>query len=297
MKTLYFSILMLVCTFSYTQTPEFEFTMHFMDAIGNRDSIVLGYDPNATGYIMNGEFGEQTISAPFDSVFEVRASSSDGLYNYQPTSKKSIAPGYCPYVPPFYPAPKYGTGGAISVQINHPPLKIWWDKTLFSQSIDCRDSSVIVDKEIWFQYPLAAAYPQLAYMANTDTLVHPMRGWEDYQSAYLHGVEGGGQDTIKMLFVVITHQSLVDFGTANEPSQASTLDVYPNPASTYIEVHSGLKGLGELSLWDMQGRCLERVTSEDMAQHRFDTKNLTKGAYSVQVLHQGKYYRKLLLVE
>ena len=47
----------------------------------------------------------------------------------------------------------------------------------------------------------------------------------------------------------------------------------------------------------MQGRCLERVVSEDLTQHRFDTRELAKGAYSVQVLHQGKYYRKLLLVE
>ena len=297
MKTLYFSILLLVCTISYSQVPEFEFTIHFMDAIGNRDSIVLGYDLAASGNIVNGDFGEQIINAPFDSVFEVRASHPDGLYNYQPTSKKSIIESSCPFPEPY--ASFYGVG--ISVQIIHPPLRVWWDKTLFSESIDCRDSSVLVDRSMWFNYPgdTAYGYPphSFTYMANTDTLVHPMLGAADYQSTYLYAVQGGGQGVIKMLFVGFTYKSLVDYGTANEPSQTSPLDVYPNPASTYIEVHTGLVGQGELSLWDMQGRCLERVVSDDMAQHRFDTKNLTKGAYSVQVLHQGKYYRKLLLVE
>ena len=290
MKSLYFSILMLVCTLSYTQTPEFEFTMHFMDALGNRDSIVLGYDVAANYDIVNGDYGEQTVNAPFDSVFEVRASNPWGP-NFQPMSKKGITQFSCTSPIPY----EYYSVAAISVQIDHPPIKVWWDKTLFLSSVDCRDSSVIVDRDFWFQYPLPVAYPQLAYMASTDTFVHPMQGMN--QNTYLYAVEGGGQATIKMLFVGFTYTSLVDYGVANELSQASTLEVYPNPASSYIEVRTGLIGSGELSLWDMQGRCLARVASEDLTAHRFDTKDLTKGAYSVQVLHQGKYYRKLLRVE
>lgn len=52
--------------------PIFQTTLYFEDAIGNRDSIVVGLDTLANP-IFNPGFGEEDIASPFDSVFEVRA--------------------------------------------------------------------------------------------------------------------------------------------------------------------------------------------------------------------------------
>ena len=56
-------------------TPQFEFPIYCSDALGNKDTIYLGYHPDAlsgsNGFI-NLEFGEEAIDTPFDSIFEVR---------------------------------------------------------------------------------------------------------------------------------------------------------------------------------------------------------------------------------
>ncbi|MCB0375492.1 MAG: hypothetical protein KDD04_06205, partial [Sinomicrobium sp.] len=54
------------------QTAQFETTLYFEDAVGNRDSVIVGYDTLAT-HDIDPEFGEQELVSPFDSVFEVRA--------------------------------------------------------------------------------------------------------------------------------------------------------------------------------------------------------------------------------
>ena len=54
--------------------PEFSFDLYFEDALGNRDTVTIGYDPQATDGI-DAQFGEENIiSQPWDSVFEVRIS-------------------------------------------------------------------------------------------------------------------------------------------------------------------------------------------------------------------------------
>lgn len=51
---------------------EFIFEMYFEDAIGNKDTLVIGYDINATDSI-DSVFGEKNIiSVPLDSLFDVR---------------------------------------------------------------------------------------------------------------------------------------------------------------------------------------------------------------------------------
>lgn len=67
-------------------TAMFEATIWFEDAAGNRDSIVVGYDTLATEDI-DPAFGEAEITSPFDSVFEVRAGSTDFIYQKKLSKK------------------------------------------------------------------------------------------------------------------------------------------------------------------------------------------------------------------
>ena len=55
------------------QTPLFEMPLYFMDSIGNKDTLILAYDPEASVIYTNEQFGEEPIkNIPFDSIFEVR---------------------------------------------------------------------------------------------------------------------------------------------------------------------------------------------------------------------------------
>ena len=74
--------LIFLCAFAFTwfeataqlQTPAFIMPFWFEDAVGNKDTIWVGADNNATsGNNFDMQFGEVPIYSPFDSVFEVRA--------------------------------------------------------------------------------------------------------------------------------------------------------------------------------------------------------------------------------
>jgi len=70
----YLSLLLIFTSISAFSQPEFSFDLYFEDALGNRDTITLGYDPQATDGI-DELFGEENIIAqPWDGVFEVRIS-------------------------------------------------------------------------------------------------------------------------------------------------------------------------------------------------------------------------------
>jgi hypothetical protein len=82
-KMIAFLWLLLAFTSTAQKTPFFLTTFYFEDAIGNIDSIEVGYDltANQTG---NPDFGEVTDLSPFDSVFDVRAVNYFEYYNTTP---------------------------------------------------------------------------------------------------------------------------------------------------------------------------------------------------------------------
>lgn len=118
-------------------TPDFEMPFYFEDALGNRDTLILGYDPTAISQALNTNFGEVAITTPFDPVFEVRAMHFDDYQNR--TSKKIIA------------SQEFSSSGCgvfeiiyILINIQNLPLRVSWDPELLSQSL-CRSGSFIVN--------------------------------------------------------------------------------------------------------------------------------------------------------
>ena len=123
------------------QTAQFETTFYFEDAMGNRDSVVVGYDTLATRDI-DSEFGEEEILSPFDSIFEVRA----GHYTWpwsEKLSKKIIETGF-PASGPSAPENCYsGLRIMIYIWAKHQPVKVWWNRATFSARRCYRGSALL----------------------------------------------------------------------------------------------------------------------------------------------------------
>ena len=118
MKKLIFLLLVPLSVFG----QEFSFSMHFEDAVGNKDTLILGYDQAATNGI-NLQFGEENILyEPFIKDLDVRT----GIlkeYDWQPDSfltKKHITLKTCNIA-------NYPADGTIYIYCKHFPLKISWD--------------------------------------------------------------------------------------------------------------------------------------------------------------------------
>src|SRR5690606_28427272 len=128
MKRIYYIIMMIIPMSIYGQkTAQWETKFYFEDAIGNRDSLTIGYDTTAN-VVYNPEFGEENIrDVPWDSVFEVRAGRYESDRNLNlPLSKTLVAKLFiynsisC-YLPE--------SPIRMFVKIKHLPVTITWDST------------------------------------------------------------------------------------------------------------------------------------------------------------------------
>lgn len=132
--------------FAFIAQPEFSFDLYFEDALGNRDTITLGYDPLATDGI-DAQFGEENIiSQPWDSVFEVRIGdkTSSFLYGYPEnetfSTKKQIIKKQCDS--------NWSIWDLIYIDLKNPnfPVTVSWNNNVFDS--DCIKGSILQSEEI-----------------------------------------------------------------------------------------------------------------------------------------------------
>ncbi len=288
-------------------TAMFEATIWFEDAVGNRDSIVVGYDTLATEDI-DPAFGEAEITSPFDSVFEVRAGALDYFYRFK-LSKKIIG----------RPAKiHFGSDKGcyidrsmfIYVWAKHQPVEIWWSRPVFNDAY-CNRGSLISNH--WTD-ELASPYdwdefPQEAYwcMAIEDSLVIDLSEpvylgiTVDFPVEIEKEVEGLGVQTIYGMRYVSwsPHYSpcLTHLSADTTPSGAigNYLSLAPNPAEGAVRlITDRLQDLRLVHIYDLQGR-LVRSFPNPVADE-LDISGLATGIYLVEAVGKdgGRYIQKLV---
>ena len=166
MKNIFLFFLLLSINNAEAQSAEFEMTFYFEDAVGNKDSLVLGYDADASYTSINSLLGEVAITTPFDSVFEVRAyhyndplkrTSKKIIENYDTNSIGCIVTGF----------------GMIVPVVKHPPLLMYYDKTKFNNF--CYKRGIILFNNNLFEFlgPLELSdIPEYTYycLGGSDTI-------------------------------------------------------------------------------------------------------------------------------
>lgn len=125
-----FAFLLQCYTVAGQLQPMFQTTLYFEDAVGNKDSISVGFDTLANSSF-NPQFGEMDISTPFDSIFEVRATNwssfgwGEGAYIL---SKKIISAAESNAGDPLC----YTGGGAIFfIHARYQPIRVSWQQSDF----------------------------------------------------------------------------------------------------------------------------------------------------------------------
>lgn len=123
MKTIYIFLLGMFLGFGSLaqQTPEFEFQLYFEDALGNRDTVTIGYDPAATDGI-DADFGEENIlNQPWSEGLDARIGDmtyegGDWITSNSYLSKTQILDTFC--------STYMRRSGTISIQFNVNNLPI-----------------------------------------------------------------------------------------------------------------------------------------------------------------------------
>jgi len=208
--------------------------LYFEDAVGNRDTIVVGYDENASFNQLNLQFGEQAITTPFDSIFEVRAVHADD-HNFI-TSKKIIEN--------FELGPGDTCGASAGIRIfvraKYLPVTIHYDTALVNSSL-CHHNMILSPDNLIFllQYWWdAREYYCMTHtgMVVMDTFTHPFLGGDALRRPF--EVEGQGAVELPGYFWVIKYIGICQYMVDTEvPVPATTpITLSPNPVSSTLRV-------------------------------------------------------------
>jgi len=234
--------------------PLFEMSLYFEDALGNRDTLEIGYDPRASFDTLLPEFGEFPIEQPFDSILDVRAIHPDVFNDTTFASKRIISDAETCYSCNCY----FSAADFIFIHAKYLPILITYDSSLLNSTY-CHNNTILAQTmevllyENWWEAPL------IHCMSITDEIL------EDFEEFYADPVccinkafevQGQGWVDIPAYMIIFQPgnycQTLVDV----EEVSHGTYDIYPSPAIGQITIvpPEGVSQPMHLLLYDIYGR-------------------------------------------
>lgn len=287
-----FCLFILVLTWSSSGTilaqvePAFQMPLYFEDAVGNKDTVVVGYDQSVDRSMHPYEkFGEVEITAPFDSVFEVRCVP---FYTYDTTMMKTLiaaAEGT---------APNVGSNAMkIFIQVKYPPVTISYDSTVFHENMIpntwfSRDFGMLLHNPEIYDEVIGDFHCARKQSTIVDSfkLINTFKG-EPLSEKYL--VEG--DDTLRSLpglLMNITPFPYLDCKqgvSTEEVSQYRELDIYPNPVTDALNFRLPNSGKWDYTIYDSRGNLNRESELRNTSQ--------TKVTIPVNSLNSGVYFIRL----
>ncbi len=218
------TLLFLLLFSQYVSGQEFSFKMYFEDAIGNKDTLTIGYDINGTDTI-DSEFGEiNIISIPLDTSFDVRISDEwqNRLYQNIPgtfhTKKQIIEKKECGI---------WYSINSIDIFTNNWPVTVQWDSTLFIDT--CLNGSLFtsVMPGGWWD---TGGFREVLVGSNSITFAPNYPYNDDY-----YGYINENNDTINVFWQTFGDSTIFILGTEELVSNKN-FKIYPNPTINNITI-------------------------------------------------------------
>ncbi len=268
-----FLIAMSFSTLSYSQ--EFSFQMFFEDAVGNKDTITLGYDINATDSL-DSLFSEvNIITTPLDTNLDVRISNEWFNRTYNSTTgtyhtKKQIVD---------YSCSNWYSASSIDIFTEYWPVTAYWDSSLFSDS--CRKASVFTDISPggWFDV-LGPSNMDIEYMQSSNEVTFTTNV-PDYQYPLANYYYINNEnDTIPFFWYAFGSNSIFTFDI-DEITPSDVITLSPNPVTNFIQINHDIDDLEikQIKIFDLLGR-EQQVKWED---NSIDLSNISNGILFVQI--------------
>jgi hypothetical protein len=243
MKRYIFVVTMLAAYFIVSAqgfVPQFEMPFYFVDSLGNRDTVWVGYDDslpgNGTGGHYNEDFDGPLVTNPFDSVFDVRVFHYDDRFEgINDWMLKHIVLGYetiggsnCGFA-------EYAH---VAIQCKYPPLHMYYDSTLFGIN-SCRGNAAISNTHLFYVLPnwWGAEHQCLAV---TDSLQIDIKSSFSGFDMNVEGViiENGTVETLNEILISFkpTGPCPPQLVGISEPKPVASVFISPNPAQEKTQV-------------------------------------------------------------
>lgn len=259
--------------FSYSQ--EFKFQLNLKDASGKMDSLIFGFDSNATDSV-DTQFQENNIkSNPYKSIFEARIGNMDYSEHDQYSadftsfhSKIQIVEKDCgvrnfPYI------------SVICLNEVQFPIELTWQQTLFQDS--CVNQSLVTDWHPggWFDAAYGGEqYPVYLKDQNTAIFTHTTHGF----------IQENGDTTNKLFLTLASDKHKI---TSIAEVDTKFFVVYPNPANDFITIKSDypIPNNTKVILFNSLGQKVKTIEEID----KIDLSNLTDGLYFIKLTDEKNF--------
>lgn len=261
---------------------EFSFKLYFEDALGNKDTIIIGYDDNATNTI-DASFGELDIlSQPWRSTMEVRTGelldnsigTNAGPYPEAFTSishskkqiiKKDCSQAWSQAYNVFY----------ILLKNVEFPLTIIWD---YQEVLNpCTSRNFMTDwyPGCWFD----------CYVVGTEQEPFDLNNLNTKQLNYISIDNVEGVDTTQVLFV-----SMSNFTLNTNQLSTEQFTISNNPFEDSFSIHGNITD-SNIQLLDGQGK----VIGFEMHDNTIIPLNCEAGVYFLSIEQNGNQsYKKII---
>lgn len=300
------------------KTPYFLTTFYFEDAIGNKDSIEVGYDLTAN-HGNNPDFGEVTDLSPFDSIFDVRAVNYFEYYNTTPPINplNLIVKRIVGSAEKVVNAPCLaGAGLVFFIHAIHQPVTIRVKDLNDFTKIDCPGknntwSFLSPDRMYHFiepwgwtslprvRYGCIYKGPYTVYLGGKYIPVDV--GERPYTLQY--EINGRGKDTIYGVCFSIDHtfyqcDSTYVMDNKEEEGLINDIAIYPNPNSGVLNVEmKGTESVRSFEIFDHSGRVEKRISVNENKNIRIEVPELNPGIHFLRVnTKQGSQVRKFVKI-
>lgn len=280
----------------------FETPIFFEDAMGNKDTIRIGYD-TAASTIYNPQLGELNLTDAFHSDFEVRACHMVD-WHFNPSgcilSKKII--GACekivsPPIPCFI-----GESIIFFIKARYPPVRMQWDAEVFTEnSNQCNYNSFftpdynyhLVNPLSWINWPdkrFACARLENEFVLNLDTNYTRMHYPDEYTFSIKRNFQGNEQEIfgVGLIFLPGVSNSPCIMVNTEDPLHSGNAKciLYPNPAVESLTIkNTSQVSLLSLQLLDIKTREVFRQDNSDQTRHviEVNTDRLLPGVYFIKL--------------
>jgi hypothetical protein len=271
--------------------PEFSFTLYAEDGKGNKDSIIIGYHPDArSDEVLDTRFADKDIAhLPFDSVFEIRGHKVFSLWNKSTQNAPFIDKGMSkhltlshdsnkcgePYLLQYSPGRCY-----LMIRMKYPPLKLYWDKSKFSRiNNPCISRSFV----FYSEKIMNLVFPQ--HLINQFTYLDEKSAVSDTSLVPIVFKNNLGKlDTTQANYVFIFQKSGLTVSTPDVTSHFP-LKVYPNPCFDELQVSlpENIGEIREVNIFTLDGKRVlcPSIQSNDLIT--LQTKDISIGQYFIAI--------------
>jgi Secretion system C-terminal sorting domain len=296
----------LICPATHCTAQMFKTKFVIEDAVGNRDSVWIGFDTLAN-YTFNPSFGEEDIDTPFGPVLDVRVTHASTWANetYETILLSKTIIGWCElygnincYLPEAIP---------MFIYAAYPPVTVSWDRSYIHDYSPCQTSAFLTDDyfgvllgtgHYYEQHMLYPGQSTIACIAETDSYTFDPAPENLPINTATYALRPSLTNNADSIYGIAIHLS---DGHFNSPckwlssNQAGTpgydVALSPNPAASILTITTPSESIESVYLYNQTGQFVQRMEGNQSQEVTIDVSAQPPGIYIAHVFGQHRRQR------